>query len=62
VDSTVHFEEVDVYLASMKHFVECIQEDREPLTRPEEMLGLQRALDMILKSATEDRLVTAGEV
>lgn len=62
VDSTVHFEEVDVYLASMKHFVECIQEDGEPMTKPEEMLGLQRALDMILKSATEDRLVTAGEV
>jgi predicted dehydrogenase len=62
VDSTVHFEEVDVYLASMKHFVECIQEDGAPMTKPEEMLGLQRALDMILKSATEDRLVTAGEV
>ena len=62
VDSTVHFDEVDVYLASMKHFVECIQEDLDPITRPEEMLGLQRALDMILKSATEERLVTAGEV
>jgi predicted dehydrogenase len=62
VDSTIHFDEVDAYLASMKHFVECIQEDGEPMTKPGEMLGLQRALDMILKSATEERLVTAGEV
>ena len=37
-------------------------EARAPMTRPAEMLGLQRALDMILKSATEDQLVTAGEV
>jgi len=58
----VHFDEVDMYLASLKHFVECIQEDGEPMTRPAEMLGLQRALDMILKSATEERLVTADEV
>jgi len=62
VDSKVHFDEVDMYLASLKHFVECIQEDGEPMTRPDEMLGLQRALDMILKSATEERLVTADEV
>ena len=62
VDSRVHFDEVDMYLASLKHFVECIREDGEPMTRPDEMLGLQRALDMILKSATEERLVTADEV
>jgi len=62
VDSKVHSDEVDMYLASLEHFVDCIQEDGEPMTRPNEMLGLQRALDMILKSATEERLVTADEV
>ncbi|MCW4037082.1 MAG: Gfo/Idh/MocA family oxidoreductase [Candidatus Bathyarchaeota archaeon] len=62
VDKKVHFEEVDPYLVAMSHFVDCILEDEEPLTRPEEMLGLQRALDMILKSSTEDRVVSVEEV
>lgn len=62
VDKKIHFDEVDPYLAAMKHFVDCILEDREPLTRPEEMLGLQRTLDMILKSSQEDRVVSAEEV
>ncbi len=62
VDRKVDFEEVDPYLAAFTHFVECILEDEEPLTEPEEMLGLQRALDMILRSSSENRVVTAGEV
>jgi len=62
VDKKVHFEEGDPYLTEMNHFVDCILKDEAPLTRPEEMLGLQKALDMILKSSIENRLVTAEEV
>ncbi len=62
VDKKVHFEEVDPYLVAMSHFVGCILEDEESLTRPEEMLGLQRALDMILKSSMEGSVVSAEEV
>ncbi|UCD45998.1 MAG: Gfo/Idh/MocA family oxidoreductase [Candidatus Bathyarchaeota archaeon] len=62
VDKKIHFDEVDPYLVAMSHFVECILEDGEPLTRPEEMLGLQRALDMILKSSQEGGVVSSDEV
>jgi len=62
VDKKIHFDENDPYLDAMNHFVDCIQRDEEPLTRPEEMLGLQKALDMILKSSQEGRVVSADEV
>jgi len=62
VDKKIHFEENDPYLEAMSHFMDCIKRDEEPLTRPEEMLGLQRTLDMILKSSQEDRVVSADEV
>jgi len=62
VDRKLYFEEKDAHLAGMNHFVDCILKDEEPLTRPEEMLGLQRALDMILKSSMENRAVSASEV
>ncbi len=62
IDKKLHFEDVDPYLVEMNHFIDCILEDREPLTRPDEMLGLQKALDMILKSSKENKLVAASEV
>jgi len=62
VDKKIHFDRVDPYLVGMNHFIDCILKDEEPLTRPEEMLGLQKALDMILKSSTENRVVSAEEV
>jgi predicted dehydrogenase len=62
IDKKLHFEDVDPYLAEMNHFIDCVLEDREPLTRPDEMLGLQKALDMILKSSQGNRLVAASEV
>ncbi|MDH5200762.1 MAG: Gfo/Idh/MocA family oxidoreductase [Candidatus Bathyarchaeota archaeon] len=62
VDRKVDYVEGDPYLSALTHFVECILEDGEPLTGPGEMLGLQRALDMILRSSRENRAVTAGEV
>ncbi len=62
VDKKVEFEERNAYMDEMNHFIDCILKDEEPLTRPEELLGLQRALDMILKSCQENRVVKAGEV
>jgi len=46
----------------MSHFIDCIQKDEEPLTKAEEMLGLQRTLGMILKSSLENRVTSADEV
>jgi predicted dehydrogenase len=46
----------------MKHFVDCIQNDKEPITTPSQMLELQATLDMILLSGEENRVVKRGEV
>jgi len=62
VDKKIHFDEVDPYLAAMNHFIYCILKDEKPITRPEEMLGLQKALDMILKSSLDNRVISADEV
>lgn len=62
IDVDVEYVETDAYLEEMRHFVECIVDNRDPLTTPDEMLGLQRMLDMILLSAKENRLVDADEI
>ena len=51
VDKKLHSQTNDPYLAEAKHFVECIIEDKEPVTTADQMVGLQKALDAILKSA-----------
>lgn len=62
VDTPLEFKETDSYWEEMSHFIDCIVNDREPVTKPDEMLGLQRMLDMILLSAKENRVVKASEV
>lgn len=62
VDTSLEFKETDSYWEEMSHFIDCIVNDREPVTKPDEMLGLQRMLDMILLSAKENRVVKASEV
>lgn len=61
-DTPVEFEVTDSYWAEMSHFIDCIVNDEAPLTKPDEMLGLQKMLDMILLSAKENRLVKASEI
>ena len=61
-DKKIHYNKQDPYLEEMNHFLDCIKNDKEPITKPEEILGLQKALDMILKSSKENRVVTAKEV
>jgi len=62
VDTPLDFKETDSYWEEMSHFIDCIVNDREPVTTPDEMLGLQRMLDMILLSARENRVVKTNEV
>lgn len=62
VDKPFEFQETDSYWEEMSHFIDCIVNDRDPVTKPDEMLGLQRMLDMILLSARENRVVKASEV
>lgn len=62
VDVPIAYEETDPYLEEMRHFVDCIENDKVPLTAPAEMLELQATLDMILLSSGEDRVVRRSEV
>ncbi|MCW4013194.1 MAG: Gfo/Idh/MocA family oxidoreductase [Candidatus Bathyarchaeota archaeon] len=62
VNAPLEYKETDSYWEEMSHFIDCIVNDREPVTKPDEMLGLQRMLDMILLSARENRVVKASEV
>lgn len=62
IDTEIPWKQVDPYLDQMKHFIECISNDVEPVTTPTQMLELQKMLDMILLSGEENRLVKASEI
>ena len=62
VNTPLEYKETDSYWEEMSHFIDCIVNDRDPVTKPDEMLGLQRMLDMILLSARENRVVKASDV
>lgn len=62
INTKVEFNQTDPYLDQMKHFVNCIQNDVNPVTTPVQMLELQRMLDMILLSGEENRVVKASEI
>lgn len=62
VNTPLEYKETDSYWEEMSHFIDCIMNDRDPVTKPNEMLGLQRMLDMILLSARENRVVKASDV
>jgi predicted dehydrogenase len=62
VDAPIEYTPTEAYLEEMKHFVDCIQNDKAPVTTPTQMLELQAMLDMILMSGEENRVVKRGEV
>ena len=62
MDESIEFTPTDAYYEEMKHFVDCIQGDIEPITTPTQMLELQATLDMILMSSRENRVVKRNEV
>ena len=62
MDEPIMFTPTDAYLEEMKHFVDCIQSDKEPITTPSQMLELQAMLDMILMSSRENRVIKRNEV
>ena len=62
IDEPIAFTPTDAYYEEMKHFVDCIQGDKEPITTPSQMLELQAILDMILMSSREYRVIKRNEV
>ncbi len=57
VDKKLYAEQNDPYLDEARHFLRCVRGEEEPITRDEEILGVQRALDAILQSAETGEVV-----
>lgn len=62
VDKQLKFTEEDPYVVEMRHFKEVVEKGVEPVTKPEEMVMLQAALEAALKSAEEKRVVRVSEL
>ncbi|MEM1690687.1 MAG: Gfo/Idh/MocA family oxidoreductase [Thermofilaceae archaeon] len=62
VDKQLRYQEEDPYVVEMRHFVEVAEKEVEPITKPDEMVGLQAALEAALKSAAEGKVVRVSEV
>jgi len=57
IDKKIHYEKNNPYIAEVEHFIKVIEEDKEPLTKPEEMIYLQAILEAALKSAEENKVI-----
>jgi predicted dehydrogenase len=62
VDKQLKFTEEDPYVVEMQHFKEVVEKGVEPVTKPDEMVMLQAALEAALKSAEEKRPVRVSEL
>jgi len=62
VDKQLRFTEEDPYVVEMQHFKDVVEKGVEPVTKPEEMVMLQAALEAALKSAEEKRPVRVSEL
>ncbi|MCW4048507.1 MAG: Gfo/Idh/MocA family oxidoreductase [Candidatus Bathyarchaeota archaeon] len=62
IDKKLRYKEADAYFEEMSHFIDCVRNDAEPITTSDEMLSLQKTLDMILLSSRENRVVLANEI
>jgi myo-inositol 2-dehydrogenase / D-chiro-inositol 1-dehydrogenase len=50
------------FVEQMAHFLECVREDRTPLTSPEEQMGSLRAILAAYRSAESGRMVRVKDV
>ncbi len=62
VDKQLKYAEEDPYLVEARHFKEVVEKGVEPVTKQEEMVMLQAALEAALRSAAEGRVVRISEV
>ncbi len=62
VDKRLHYTKNNPYLTEAQHFVECILKDKEPITKPEEMIWLQAILEATLKSAEKGHEVKVEQL
>jgi len=51
VNKKLLYRENDGYLTEVEHFIDCVLKDKEPITKPEQLLGVQKTLDAAQKSA-----------
>jgi len=50
------------FVEQMRHFVECLRENKTPLTSPEEQIGTLRAILAAYRAAESGRWVCVGEI
>lgn len=62
VDKQLKYQDEDPYVVEMRHFKDVVEKGMEPVTKPEEMVRLQAALEAALKSAAEGRVVKVSEL
>jgi predicted dehydrogenase len=53
---------VDSFIASTRHFIECIQHDREPFLTGEQAKAVQQFCFAAIRSAKEGREVSPDEM
>jgi len=58
VDITPEIPERDGYFEEVKHFVECIKENKEPITKKEEIVAVVKIIEGIYKSSETGEVVT----
>lgn len=51
-DITPQVPKVDAYFEEVKHFIECIKEGKEPVTKKEEIIAVVKIIEGIYKSAS----------
>jgi len=61
VDSSPALPHVNVYEEEIKHFVSCVVENKEPVTKPSEILNVIRIIEAIYKSAASGKEVRLGK-
>ncbi len=50
-DTTAEFPSVNVYQAEIEHFVNCVKNNSQPITTPEEIITVIKIIQNIYKSA-----------
>ncbi|MCM8805280.1 MAG: Gfo/Idh/MocA family oxidoreductase [Candidatus Omnitrophica bacterium] len=51
VDTTLEFPSQNVYQLEIEHFVNCVRNDTQPITKPEEIITVIKIIENIYKSA-----------
>ena len=58
IATPIAFEPVNTYQSEIEHFVDCIEQDKEPVTGGAEALRFVRLTQLVYESAATGRVIT----